>query len=266
MTDEPIKTYEKTLTYGDQLITTTFDECGQVIDVVAQQGNGDTNEPESVASVIDHTLLKPDATRQQIAILCQEALDYNFGAVCVNAGWVSLCHQLLIDSGVKIAAVVGFPLGATTTSTKVYETKRAIDHGAVEIDMVMNVGELKSGDLTEVADDMRRVVKAAHRREAIVKAIIETHLLTEEEKITACLLAKEVGADFVKTSTGFTGGGATIEDIALMRAVVGPGMGVKASGGVRTFADAQRMLAAGASRIGASSGVKILEEEKADRV
>lgn len=222
------------------------------------------NTPQKMsqlASIIDHTLLKPDATVGQIEQLCHEAVTYKFGAVCVNSYWVKHCKETLGDSEVKIATTIGFPLGAMSTKAKKSETKRAIKDGAVEVDMVINIGELKSGNLEAVARDIRGVVKEAHQRDAIVKVIIETCLLTDEEKVAACQIAMEAEADFVKTSTGFSTGGATVEDIALMRGVVGEKLGVKASGGVRGYADAIRMVEAGASRIGASSGIRIVEEE-----
>jgi deoxyribose-phosphate aldolase len=213
----------------------------------------------SLAGMIDHTLLKPDATQQEIAQLCFEARKHGFASVCVNPTWVDLCAQLLKGSSVKVCTVIGFPLGATSSETKAFETKTAIDHGATEIDMVINIGALKARDLETVAKDIRGVVNAAHSRNIIVKVIVETALLTDEEKTIACLLSKEAGADFVKTSTGFAGGGATVHDVELMRKIVGPEMGVKASGGVRTFEDAESMIKAGATRIGASAGVKIIQ-------
>lgn len=214
-----------------------------------------------LAGIIDHTLLKPDATHAQVAQLCSEAVAYGFGAVCVNSYWVKHCKKALAGSQVKTAATVGFPLGAMSTKAKRAEAKRAIKDGAVEIDMVLNVGELKSGNLEAVAHDIREIVLEAHKRDAIVKVIIETCLLTDEEKVTACQISMEADADFVKTSTGFSTGGATVEDIALMRSVVGDKLGVKASGGIRSYADAIQMVEAGATRIGASSGIRIVEEE-----
>ncbi|MGZ9166607.1 MAG: deoxyribose-phosphate aldolase [Anaerolineales bacterium] len=209
--------------------------------------------------MIDHTLLKPDATQQEIAQLCFEARKYGFASVCVNPTWVSLCAELLKGSAAKVCTVIGFPLGATAPEVKAFETENAIRQGATEIDMVINIGALKARDLEAVARDIRGVVNAAHACGIIVKVIIETVLLTDEEKTIACLIAKEAGADFVKTSTGFAGGGATVHDVALMRKTVGPQMGVKASGGVRTFEDAESMIKAGATRIGASAGVKIIQ-------
>ncbi|MBZ5496626.1 MAG: deoxyribose-phosphate aldolase [Acidobacteriia bacterium] len=212
-----------------------------------------------LAKTIDHTLLKPDATPDQIAQLCFEARKYGFASVCINPAWVKLCAQLLQGSPVKVCTVIGFPLGATAPEVKAFECQNALEHGATEIDMVINIGALKAGDLELVAKDIRGVVAAAHARGAIVKVIIEAVLLNDEEKTIACLLSKEAGADFVKTSTGFAGGGATVHDVALMRRVVGPEMGVKAAGGVRTYADAESMIKAGATRIGASAGVKIIQ-------
>jgi len=213
-----------------------------------------------LAHLIDHTLLKPDATQDQIAQLCYEARKYGFASVCVNPTNVKLCAQLLQDSGIPVCTVVGFPLGATPTEVKVFETQQAIRDGATEVDMVINVGALKSRDYELVERDIASIARACHAGNAILKVIIEAALLTDEEKVVACQLAKVAGADFVKTSTGFGPGGATVEDIALMRRVVGPTMGVKAAGGIRTYADAQKMIAAGASRIGASASVKIMQE------
>ena len=189
----------------------------------------------------------------------------SFASVCVNPAWVKLCAQLLEGSPVKVCTVIGFPLGATASEVKAFETTNAINQGATEIDMVINIGALKARELELVAKDIQGVVNAAHARGIIVKVILETTLLTDEEKTIACLLSKEAGADFVKTSTGFAGGGATIEDVALMRRVVGPEIGVKASGGVRTFEDAASMIQAGATRIGASAGVKILQGPSASK-
>lgn len=216
---------------------------------------------ESVAHMIDHTILKPDATQDEIAQLCYEARKYNFAAVCVNPTYVKLCSDLLEGSDVKVCVVVGFPLGATPTDGKVFEAQQAIREGASEVDMVINVGALKSRDYELVERDIASVARACHADNAILKVIIESALLTDEEKVVACQLAKVAGADFVKTSTGFGPGGATVEDVALMRRVVGPAMGVKASGGIRTYEDAQKMIAAGASRLGASAGVRIVQGE-----
>lgn len=210
----------------------------------------------TIASMIDHTLLKPEATAEQVDKLCQEALKCTFASVCVNPSNVAQCHKLLKGSPVKVCTVIGFPLGATTPTTKAMETRDAIANGAQEVDMVINVGALKSGDYDLVSRDIKAVVDAAQGK-AIVKVILETALLTDEEKVKGCLLAKYAGADFVKTSTGFGPGGATVKDIALMRATVGPDMGVKASGGIRDYETAQTMVQAGANRIGASASVAI---------
>jgi deoxyribose-phosphate aldolase len=211
--------------------------------------------------MIDHTLLKPEATPDQIAQLCYEARKYGFASVCVNPTHVQLAAQLLRGSTVAVCTVIGFPLGASAPEVKAYEAQVAIDQGATEIDMVINIGALKSKDYELVARDIRAVVRVGHAKTppVLVKVIIEAALLKEEEKIAACLVAKECGADFVKTSTGFASGGATVTDVALMRRVVGPGIGVKAAGGVHTHAEAQALVAAGATRIGASAGVKIIQ-------
>jgi deoxyribose-phosphate aldolase len=213
----------------------------------------------AIAALIDHTILKPDATRSDVTKVCREARQYNFASVCVNPYWVPLVRAELQGSPVKVCTVVGFPLGATSTEAKVCETATALRAGAQEIDMVINVGALRSGDHEAVKIDIQQVVKVSHEARAIVKVILETALLNDAEKATACTLCKLAGADFVKTSTGFSTSGATAHDVALMRSVVGPGMGVKASGGIRTLQDLQTMAAAGASRIGASASVKIVE-------
>ncbi|OEC00476.1 deoxyribose-phosphate aldolase [Lysinibacillus sphaericus] len=215
------------------------------------------------ASMIDHTLLKADATKEQIEKLCAEAKEFGFASVCVNPTWVKYCSELLQDSNVLVCTVIGFPLGANTTAVKVFEAKDAIANGAQEVDMVINIGALKDQNFELVQADIAAVVEAA-KGSAIVKVIIETCLLTEEEKVKACELSVEAGADFVKTSTGFSTGGATAEDIALMRKTVGPELGVKASGGVRSLEDMQKMVEAGATRIGASSGVAIMKGLIAD--
>ena len=218
--------------------------------------------PGGVASMIDHTLLKPDATRKDIEALCREAAEYTFASVCVNPTWVALCASLLQASGVKVCSVVGFPLGATTPDTKHYETRRAIFDGAREIDMVINIGALKSGDVRVVERDIEAVTFPCREAGALSKVIIEAALLTDDEKITACTLAKAAGADYVKTSTGFGPGGATAADVALMRRVVGDEMGVKAAGGVRDLEGLKAMVAAGATRVGASAGVRIVQESQ----
>lgn len=216
-------------------------------------------DAQQIASMIDHTLLKPDATREQIVTLCQEAAEYHFASVCINPGWVPIAAELLKGSTVKVCTVIGFPLGATSTASKVEETRIAIQDGATEVDMVIAVGRLKGGDNQYIENDIAAVTQQAHSAGALVKVIIETCLLTDTEKMTACLIAKKAVADFVKTSTGFASAGATVEDIRLMRTTVGPDLGVKAAGGVRSLEDARNMIEAGATRIGTSSGVKIIQ-------
>ena len=212
---------------------------------------------KSIAAMIDHTLLKPDASAEQIARLCAEAREYSFASVCVNPSYVPQCAQALEGSPVKVCTVIGFPLGATTSAAKAFEAKEAVDNGAGEVDMVVNVGRIKSGDWDYVQADIRAVVEAVKGR-ALTKVIIETCLLTDDEKVKVCAIAKAAGADFVKTSTGFSTGGAKVEDIALMRRTVGPEMGVKASGGIHNAAEAKAMIEAGATRIGASAGIAIV--------
>jgi deoxyribose-phosphate aldolase len=219
-----------------------------------------------VSAMIDHTLLKPDATRADIEKLCREAAEFHFATVCVNPTWVALAAAKLRASGVGVCSVVGFPFGATTPDVKHYETRRAIFDGATEIDMVINVGALKSGDLRVAERDVESVVAPCREARVLSKVIIEAALLTDEEKVTACTLAKAAGADYVKTSTGFGPGGATVADVALMRRVVGTEMGVKAAGGVRDLAGLKAMMAAGATRVGASAGVKIVQESKGQGV
>lgn len=213
-----------------------------------------------MAAWIDHTLLKPEATPEQVENLCAEARQYKFASVCINPIYVPLAHRALTGGPVLVCTVVGFPLGATLTEAKGEETRLAIEAGASEIDMVIPVGLLKGGQYEAVAADVRRIVEISHARGALVKVILEMALLTRFEKIMGCLICQAAGADFVKTSTGFGPGGATLEDVELMRRVVGPEMGVKAAGGVRTLSDAQAMLQAGATRLGSSSGVKIVQE------
>ena len=227
---------------------------------MAQGANANHLMAAEIAKYIDHTALKPETSSGQIDQLCAEAMQYGFAAVCVNPSYVRQAAQLLEGSGVKVATVAGFPLGATLPQVKAYETEQALLDGADEIDMVINVGALKTGDDALVHQDVQAVTQAAHRRDAVCKVIIEAALLTDEEKVHACRLAKAAGADYVKTSTGFGPGGATAQDIALMRKTVGPEMGVKAAGGVRTLEDAKAMIAAGATRIGASAGVRIVQE------
>jgi deoxyribose-phosphate aldolase len=243
-------------------VRTCFDRAGNVVSAGAERLSstlGVIPGDMDLARTIDHTLLKPDATQDQIGQLCYEARKYGFASVCINPTWVELCAQLLQGSQVKVCTVIGFPLGATAPEVKAFEARNAIRQGASEIDMVINIGALKARDLEMVAKDIRGVVTTSHADGAIVKVIIEAVLLTDEEKTIACLLSKEAGADFVKTSTGFASGGATVHDVALMRKAVGPEMGVKAAGGVRTYEDAENMLKAGATRIGASAGVKIIQ-------
>ena len=213
----------------------------------------------NAAKLIDHTLLKPTATQAQIEHLCQEARQYGFCSVCVNPYWVKFAKKLLQNTEVKVCTVVGFALGATTSATKAFEACQAIKDGADEIDMVINIGALKSADTASVLADIQAVRQAS--RGHVLKVIIETAALTEQEKVTACQLATQAGADFVKTSTGFNGAGATVEDVTLMRKSIAPHMKVKASGGIRTKADFDAMVAAGASRIGTSSGVEIIGEK-----
>jgi deoxyribose-phosphate aldolase len=219
--------------------------------------------PKDITKFIDHTLLKPEATPAEIEKLCNEAKEYHFAAACVNPPYVKQCAASLRGTDVDVAAVVGFPLGAHTTETKVFETKQAIADGAREIDMVINIGALKAKQYDFVRDDIRAVCDAAHAGGALLKVIIEAALLTDDEKVRACELSKEAGADFVKTSTGFGPGGATVHDVALMARTVGGELGVKAAGGIRNYEQAQAMIAAGATRIGASAGVKIVAEARA---
>ncbi|UCB45047.1 MAG: deoxyribose-phosphate aldolase [Spirochaetota bacterium] len=213
--------------------------------------------PANLVKYIDHTQLKPEATKEQIETLCKEAKEYGFYGICVNTTWVGYCAKLLRGSGVKIACVIGFPLGAMDSRAKAFETRRAIEDGADEIDMVINVGALKSGDLDLVEEDIRAVSRAC-RITTVLKVIIETCLLTDDEKVLACQIAKKAGAHYVKTSTGFGKEGATAHDVALMRRAVGPDMGIKAAGGIRSFEDAKLMIESGATRLGTSSSVKIV--------
>lgn len=225
--------------------------------------NENFDRPEVVASLIDHTLLKPEATRSGVARVCDEAREFGFASVCVNPSWVRFVSESLAGSNVRVGTVVGFPLGANETATKFAEASLALEHGAHELDMVQNIGMLRSGNFQPVQKEIASLADLAHSRGAILKVILETCLLNEEEKIAACRLAVEARADFVKTSTGFSTGGATVEDVKLMRQTVGLSMGVKASGGIRTLDALRRMVAAGANRIGSSSGVNILRELKA---
>ncbi|MBP1705466.1 MAG: Deoxyribose-phosphate aldolase (modular protein) [Chloroflexi bacterium] len=244
------------------------DKVRQVVDSgasrIAFQGRGE-DVPRDLARHIDHTLLKPDATAADIDRLCAEAREYRFAAVCINPFWIRRAADALRGTDVAVASVVGFPFGATTPEIKAMETRRAIRDGAGEIDMVINIGALKSGLLDLVREDIARVSDACHESGALNKVIIEAALLTDEEKVVACRLAQQAKADFVKTSTGYASGGATVFDVALMREAVGPKMGVKAAGGIRTAEDVQEMIAAGATRIGASAGVKIVTGETGER-
>ncbi|MCZ7601481.1 MAG: deoxyribose-phosphate aldolase [Melioribacteraceae bacterium] len=229
--------------------------------IAAGIGIGNELDDTSIARKIDHTMLKPDVTPKEIIQLCKEAREYTFASVCINPSYVSLCAEQLRGTPVKVCTVIGFPLGANTTKIKRDEAEEALRNGAQEIDMVINVGMLKQGEYDYVFNDINQVVLAAKKYDAICKVIIETSLLTDEEKIKACLISKKAKADFVKTSTGFSTGGATVGDIALMKYVVGSTIGVKASGGIRTREDAEAMVAHGADRIGASASVKIVKGE-----
>jgi deoxyribose-phosphate aldolase len=215
-----------------------------------------------IASYIDHTLLKPEASEADVLKVCAEAVEYKFKSVCVNPVWVKTVKNALKGSGVLTCSVVGFPLGATPSDVKAFEARGAVLDGADEVDMVINIAAARANDKGALVEDIAKVAEAVHGGEAILKVIIETSLLSDEQKVIACEAAVEAGADFVKTSTGFNGGGATAEDVALMRKAVGPDLGVKASGGVRSLADAQAMIAAGATRIGASSGIAIVKGEQ----
>ena len=245
-------------------VATTVDSEGNVIDVtVVSEDDLDKIDDDvkcPINSFIDHTLLKPDATVEQITKLCMEAREYKFASVCVNSCWVRLCAELLRGSEVAVCTVVGFPLGAMIPEAKAFEAEAAIENGATEVDMVINIGALKSKDYRMVAKDIHAVCEAVHAHGALLKVIIETCLLTKEEKVIACLLAKNAGADYVKTSTGFSTAGATVEDVELMRKVVGDDMGVKAAGGIRDRETAEKMLDAGADRLGASAGIQICKE------
>ncbi len=256
----------------DELVCPGCDQCcvekcalktRKVIDAGADRisaGSAITQIDASIAHLIDHTLLKPEASRDDLRKLCQEAVRFGFASVCVNPWYVPLAAELVRGSSVKVCTVVGFPLGATLPQVKMYEAEEVIKLGAEEVDMVVNVGALKSKQDEVVETDIRGVVQAAHRGAAICKVIIEAALLTPDEKVRACIACKNAGADFVKTSTGFGPGGATAEDVALMRAVVGGEIGVKAAGGIRTLDDLKKMVSAGATRIGASASVKIMEQ------
>lgn len=250
---------------GDDQYCPTFcrADVERIVDAGAERIGivlGSTATAHDWASLIDHTLLKPEAAEGDIRKLCEEAVQFGFASVCVNPAWVKKAADYLKGSNVPVCTVIGFPLGATLSDVKAYEARRAIFNGAGEVDMVINIGALKSGDDCLVEDDIKAVVEAAHENGILCKVIIETALLTDEEKVRACLASKNAGADFVKTSTGFAKGGATADDVALMRRTVGSALGVKASGGVKGIDDARAMFEAGATRIGASVGVKIAQE------
>ena len=248
---------------GDYCPTFCRADVERIVDAGAQRIGiilGSTATAHDWASLIDHTLLKPEASEADIRKLCDEAAQFGFASVCVNPSWVKKASEFLRGTNVPVCTVIGFPLGATLSDVKAYEARRAIFNGAREVDMVINIGALKSGDDCTVEDDIRAVSDAAHENGVLCKVIIETALLTDEEKVRACLASKNAGADFVKTSTGFAKGGATVEDVSLMRRVVGEDLGVKASGGVKGIEDARKMFEAGATRIGASVGVKIAQE------
>jgi deoxyribose-phosphate aldolase len=260
--ETPASEYCNVECVDDLCVRTCYDEFGQIISAGAERLTthlGTIPDNLSTASYIDHTLLKPEATTEQVTQLCLEAKQYQFASVCVNPTHVKLSASLLAGSPVKVCGVVGFPLGANTPEIKALEAKQAIENGATEIDMVINIGALKDRNLELVARDILSVVNVVHASNHLIKVIIETALLTDEEKQIACLLAKEAGADFVKTSTGFSKAGATVEDVALMRRTVGPLIGVKAAGGVSSREDFEKMVKAGATRIGASAGVRIVQ-------
>lgn len=248
-----------------QCVETNPDGARKVVEAGADRLStrlGVKNIAADMAGMIDHTILKPNATEEQVRQLCLEAREFSFATVCINPTWIPLAADILRGSPVKVCTVIGFPLGATFPEVKAFEAQRCANLGATELDMVINIGALKSRHYDLVQDDIAAVVDAAHPLGASVKVIIEAAYLTDEEKVEACVLSKAAGADYVKTSTGFAPTGATVEDVALMRRVVGPGMGVKAAGGVKTAEDAKAMIAAGATRIGASASVKIIGELK----
>lgn len=248
---------------GEECATFCSADVQRIVDAGAERIGvvlGETATAHDWASLIDHTLLKPEASESDIRKLCDEAAKFGFASVCVNPAWVKKASEFLRGTSVPVCTVIGFPLGATLPDVKAFEARRAIFNGAREVDMVINIGALKSGDDCTVEDDIRAVADAAHENGVLLKVIIETALLTDEEKVRACLASKNAGADFVKTSTGFAKGGATVDDVALMRRTVGSALGVKASGGVKGIDDARAMFEAGATRIGASVGVKIAQE------
>jgi deoxyribose-phosphate aldolase len=250
------------LTSLKQLVET---KIAQIMSIAAQPADTSTRiSADRLAAMIDHTLLKAEATTEQIAALCRQALEYRFAAVCVNSAHIPQCHALLDGTGIQIACVVGFPLGASLSEVKGYEAQRAIAAGATEVDMVIQVGAVKERAYGLVHRDIAVVAQACHARGAVLKTIIEAALLTDEEKIAACSIAQVAGSDMVKTSTGFGPGGATQHDVALMRRTVGPTMGIKAAGGIRTYQDALVMVQAGATRIGASAGIAIVQQARAE--
>ena len=248
---------------NDAVIRRIVEQVAQQVLVQLEEEQLGTQDKDNFARFFDHTLLKQDATEEQIASLCREAREYGFASVCINPVNVESSARHLAGSGVLVCTVVGFPLGATLTQAKVCETELVLRHGAAEVDMVINIGALKDENYDLVKSDIAAVAQACHNGNAILKVIIEAALLTDGEKEIACQLAMAAGADFVKTSTGFGPGGATAEDVALMRRVVGPTMGIKAAGGIRTYDDAKTMIAAGATRIGASASVKIMQAKAA---
>ena len=257
---ETCKGWERNIVDQPEAVKKIIDNGAERI--AAGPGVGEELKNISLARMIDHTLLKPEATPTDVEKLCREAKENVFASVCVNPSYVQLCSDLLRGTKVKVCTVIGFPLGATTTETKRAEAEQALKNGAEELDMVINIGMLKQGKYDYVFNDINQIALAAKRNRAICKVIIETSLLTDEEKIKACMIAKNAKADFVKTSTGFSTGGATAGDIALMRYVVGSSVGVKASGGIRSLEDAAKMIESGADRIGASASVKIVAGEK----
>ena len=273
MTDLANKNYDQLIEQITDLVLSKLDDdycptfCRADVERIVDAGAsrigivlGETATARDWASLIDHTLLKPEASADDIKKLCDEAAEFGFASVCVNPAWVKKASEFLKGSDVPVCTVIGFPLGATLPDVKAFETRRAIFNGAKEVDMVINVGALKSGDDCALEDDIKAVAEAAHENNVLCKVIIETALLTNEEIVRACLASKNAGADFVKTSTGFSKGGATVEDVNLMRRTVGQNLGVKASGGVKGIDDARAMFEAGATRIGASVGVKIAQE------
>ncbi|MEA4813193.1 MAG: deoxyribose-phosphate aldolase [Anaerolineaceae bacterium] len=257
-------TIQKKGDYRGTQVISSLNSKGHVTSVCVKQ-IGQSDFVGGIRSLIDHTLLKPDSIEEQMVQFCNEAVENNFNVICVNAYWVPFCVSQLRGSAVKVGATVGFPLGATTTEVKVFEAKQAIKNGAGEIDMVLNIGALKSGQFTEVFHDIREVVRVCHKHDVLIKVILENCLLSDLEKVAACLIAQQAGADFVKTSTGFNGKGATVEDVRLMREVVGSRTGVKASGGIRSYEDAKNMVEAGANRIGTSAGITIALEESGQK-